>query len=168
MSAAPRLADDLAQVVSMTAAGRIVRRVCACGQCGVEFETPVRKGQQRLYAEGCSVRAAQVRAINQASSERAYRRLSARSPRRCHCGCGRVLPARVWYHPECKEAALATRNRDGARKRAPTEGRRCGCCQGQSWRRHPELGCIRCGQAYAPETIKRPPASIGCGIAQIG
>lgn len=154
MSAALRLDESLETVAVVGGGGRLVRRVCGCGHCGVVFETVIRRGQGRIYAIGCSFRAEQLREQNRASMERTKARLSQSNPRRCHCGCGKVLPPRVWYHPECKERAQATRERDGARDRPPEGGQRCRLCEGMSHRR-PELGCTRCGGAYAPETIKR-------------
>ena len=145
---------------------RIERVVCGCGRCGVVFETVIGRGQRRLYAPGCPVRVEQQRQQNNESSKRAYARLVERNPRKCYCGCGRVAAPRLWYHPECKAAKLAAK--DGDRGRCePRANKRCGHCQGQSWRRHRELGCVRCGQPYAEEKIARREAGVGCGLGEM-
>lgn len=103
-----------------------------------------------------------MREQNRQSARRSYARV--REARRCQCGCGKVLPPRVWYHPECATRAKAQRDGGGS-ERAP--GKRCGWCQGMSWRRDERAGCGSCGQKYAPERPVEHPPVVGSALGRI-
>jgi hypothetical protein len=139
---------------------------CGCGVCGQSFERfEPQRGQGRVYAPGCEVRREAVKAKNRESSNRANARLAKQNPRRCHCGCGKQVPPRLWYHPDCQDKKASSRRECVSRTRVPKG--RCGLCQDQSWRRHPDIGCPRCGGQYAAERIRRPEPNLGCGIGQV-
>lgn len=118
-------------------------------------------GRPRQYAVACPVRAARVAEANRQSARKTYAR--ERELRRCQCGCRRLLPPRVWYHPDCAEEVKAGRR--GERAREP--GKRCSCCFGLPWRRHPVIGCGRCGAPYAPEKPSTRPAELGSVLSLI-
>jgi hypothetical protein len=134
---------------------------CGCGQCGIAFEVVEHYwGRPRRFAPDCPMRGSLVREANRQAARKSYARV--REMRRCQCGCGKTLPPRVWYHPECASRAKA--KRDGvAGERAP--GKRCSWCMGMSWRRDERYGCSCCGLKYAPERIARTEAAVGSSLA---
>jgi hypothetical protein len=155
---------------AVEAPGGLVDRACSCGQCGLTVQVQTRYwGRPRQYAPDCPVRELRLRESNRESARRAYERV--RVVRRCHCGCGRVLPPRVWYHPDCLAEGEAEAERverlEVEKERPGAPERRCGCCYGMSWRRHPVIGCGRCGAPYAPETVRRESAGVPSGLGLI-
>lgn len=128
---------------------------CGCEQgCGRSFtiDSPGR-GQRRVYAVDCPYHLDRVNEKRRASARRAYERRRKASPRVCQCGCGRVLPRYVRYHPDCP--SRVGKERDRARATDSTRAHhRCRECWDQPWRRDPKAPCVRCGGKYAPEKVK--------------
>lgn len=139
-------------MTASAATAKVTTHTCACGLCGIEFTvTHPLRGPRRKYAVDCTYR--EQRALDQRrkASRVAYERRRKQTPRRCMCGCGRELPRYVRFHPECETRAGG----ESARVVTQPGKGRCGDCYDQGWRRHPKLGCLRCGQPYHPEPDKR-------------
>lgn len=120
---------------------------CGCKdpRCGLTF----RKWGQRRYSPQCKYTSIKERR-NEAAKKTALRKAIGK-PRLCRCGCGKPLPKKVMYHPDCQDkksqASQATPSRPAHRP--------CNVCFDISDRRDKPKCKGRCGLPYAPE----PPLS---------